>query len=214
MYSIYQIMFVLILIHDRSYRSMIPAWTTFHVHYFLHSNKHTIVVTVYSNKYCRCCVVPRGERFFLHFFLFESWYISTKCSCLVNYARYVSFSLSLSLLLHTLGSMSVSHCRFMHACIANTSVRCTFGNEHVIKEKKLFFIFFYCKTASQSSNTRLFTPWYIHSLEKKPLYTMMTVLIWCSSMDFSFFSFCLSFSFLFVSFDYSIGVSVVLLLLL
>lgn len=41
---------------------------------------------------------------------------------------------------HTLGSMSVSHCRFMHACPANTSVRCTLGNEHVIKEKKLFLL--------------------------------------------------------------------------
>jgi len=64
----------------------------------------------------------------------------------VLFGQFYLLYLSVSFVLHTLGSiLLVSHCRFMLACMANTSVRCLFGNEHVIKEKKkkiLFFSFF------------------------------------------------------------------------
>ena len=109
--------------------------------------------------------------------------------------------MSLSLVLHTLGSTSVSHCRFMLARIASTSMRCIFGNEHVIKEKELFFssFFFYCWTASQSSDTRLFTPWYIHSSKKK-LYIQWRLrwrLFYHDVVVCSFFSFLRFFLFFF-----------------
>jgi arginine exporter protein ArgO len=104
--------------------------------------RYSIEQQVLSSLWC-----PQRRTFFLRFFLFEPSYIYTYIY--IDKALFLgqlhSLCLSVSLVLYTLGSMSVSHCRFMLACIANTSVRCIFGNEHVIKEKN-FFLFFLLKS--------------------------------------------------------------------
>ena len=186
----------------------------------------SIVVRVYSNKYVVVVLSLEGSVFPPFFFLCLNHDIYIDKVLLPGQlcSLYFSFSRTLSrFLLHTLGSMPVSHCRFMHACIANTSVRCIFGNEHVNKEKKVFLSFFFlrCKTARQSSSTRLFTPWYIHSFKKRNGTIYNDCLTMMCKYGFFFFlsalpflSFFFFFFFSFVSFDYSAGVSVVLLLLL
>jgi hypothetical protein len=116
----------------------------------------------------------------------------------------VCVCLSFSLVLHTLGSMSVSHCRFMLACTANTSMRCIFGNEHVIKEKELFFSFFFLYTVEQlvvSHPTLDFSHLDTSTHLKKTIYnddcfTMMS----SYAVFFLLLSSCLSFFFLFFLF--------------
>jgi len=186
LYSMYQIMYVLILIHDRLYCSKMSTWSIFLVHYFLHSSKHILLSLQYRTTSTVVVVMSPEANVFSPFF--SIWtiiyiYIYIYIDKALFLGQLHSLCLCVSLVLYTLGSMSVSHCRFMLACIANTSVRCIFGNEHVIKEKN-FFSFFFCWKASQSSDTRLHT--LIHPLISKKLYTMTTVLLWCSRIHFFF----------------------------
>jgi hypothetical protein len=138
-------MLVVVVIHDRSYCLMVPTWSAFLVHYFLHSSKHTLLSSQRRTTSIVVVVLSlEAHVLSLFFFLFEPTYtwvsalLGQLCSLCLSHSR------SCAIHLREHGGTSSS----FHACThcECTRARCTSGNEHVIKEKNFLYSFFFLST--------------------------------------------------------------------
>jgi hypothetical protein len=167
------------------------TWSAFLVHYFLHSNKHTLLSLQYRTPSIVVIVMSLEANVFSP--SFSIWTIMRIDRALLLGQLH---SLCLSLLCCTPWGV----CRYLIVVSCLHALRAQAWDAYsemnmLLKKRNFFFLLlFYCWTASQSSDTRLFTPWYIHSSKKK-LYTMTTVLPWCRRMQFFSSSFFLPFFF-------------------
>lgn len=143
-YSVYQIMLVLLVFFNTSSCFVVPTWSTFLVHYFLHSNKHTTLSSQHRTTTIVVIVLSlEAHVLSLLFFLFEPTYTSNECSAWSTVLAMLhtrSLSLVFALVLYTLGSMAAPHHRFMVTCLMNIHAQDTRPEMNILlsKQEKFF----------------------------------------------------------------------------
>lgn len=124
---------------------MVPTWSAFLVHYFLHSNKHNLLSSQCRTPSIVVVVLSLEARVLSPFFSIWAHVYVEWVLCLVNCAYYVSrrrlrLLLILAFVLHTLGSMPAPHHRFMLTCLANIHAQDARPEMNMLSKKRLFFI--------------------------------------------------------------------------
>lgn len=128
---------------------MVPTWSAFLVHYFLHSSKHNLLSSQRRTTSIAVCVVPWGACSFSFFFYLSpricrvSALLGQLCLvCLSSSSSSSSSSHARVYTAHLREYSAAPHHRFMLTCLANIHAQDARPEMNTLSKKEVFSILF------------------------------------------------------------------------